>query len=165
MKMRMILGPLAIVAALIFSQAARASDMSEVKNLSRQAVEMWAGDAVIDTAIFAPGYMNHQEPKSAGGVGSVDLQTWVQIVEGTHSAFPDLTVEIYRQIAEGDMVATHWRFAGTQSGPYLGQAATNRSVAWTGVQIDKIEGGKIAESWVVWDFHSLLVELGLNARE
>ncbi|CUK12576.1 putative ester cyclase [Ruegeria denitrificans] len=138
---------------------AQQNDNSATKNLSRQAVEMWAADSTIDQSIFADGYQNHQAPLATGGTGSVDLATWVDIVEGNHKAFPDLKVEIFGQIAEGDRVSTHWRFFGTQKGSYLGVPASNRPVNWTGVQIDRIADGKIAESWVVWDYFTLRQEL------
>ncbi|MEM8843156.1 MAG: ester cyclase [Pseudomonadota bacterium] len=129
------------------------------KDLSKQAVGMWAADAPMDLSIFDPGYQNHQAPLATGGSGTIDLETWARIVRDNHAAFPDLRVEILMQIAEDDRVATYWRFSGTQRGAYLGQPATDRRAAWTGVQIDRFMGGKIAESWVVWDFYSLLQEL------
>ncbi|MEX0308525.1 MAG: ester cyclase [Ruegeria sp.] len=132
------------------------------KNLSRQAVEMWAADVTIDESIFAEGYQNHQAPLATGGTGSVDLTTWADIVGENHKAFPDLKVEIFGQVAEGDRVSTHWRFYGTQKGTYLGNPPSNRPVNWTGVQIDRIADGKIAESWVVWDYFTMRQELGLG---
>ena len=141
---------------------AQENDVSEAKKLSRQALEMWTAESTIDESIFAEGYQNHQAPLATGGTGSVDLTTWVGIVEGNHKAFPDLKVEIFGQTAEGDRVSTHWRFYGTQKGPYLGLPPSDRSVDWTGVQIDRIANGKIAESWVVWDFFTQRQQLGLG---
>ncbi|MEX0351469.1 MAG: ester cyclase [Paracoccaceae bacterium] len=154
----------AALLTLLLAGAANAQqdDTSAVKDLSRQAVEMWAADATIDTSIFADGYMNHQAPLATGGTGSIDLATWTGIVEENHKAFPDLKVEILGQVAEGDRVSTHWRFYGTQKAPYLGLPASDRAVDWTGIQIDRIADGKIAESWVVWDFFTLRQELGMG---
>ncbi|WP_170403990.1 ester cyclase [Ruegeria arenilitoris] len=141
---------------------AQQTDNSAAKDLSRQAVEMWAAESTIDESIFAEGYQNHQAPLATGGTGSVDLATWASIVADNHKAFPDLKVEIFSQIAEGDRVSTHWRFYGTQKGSYLGVPASDRPVNWTGVQIDRIADGKIAESWVVWDFFTQRQELELG---
>ncbi|WP_170766206.1 ester cyclase [Ruegeria lacuscaerulensis] len=136
--------------------------MENEKALARRALEMWAVRSSIDISIFSPAYLNHQEPVAKGYVGTVDLETWTKIVVSNHEAFPDLKVEILAQIAEGDRVSTHWRFKGTQLGSYLGHPPSGRSVDWTGIQIDRFENGLIAESWVVWDFHTQLVELGLS---
>ncbi|GAB2505811.1 ester cyclase [Microbulbifer agarilyticus] len=135
------------------------------KQLSKSAVEMWAADAKVDTAIFAPEYVNHQAPLATGGTGAIDLATWATVVNTVHGAFSDLKVEILTQIAEGDRVATHWRFYGTNSGEYLGVPATGKAVSWTGVQIDRHANGKIAESWVVWDFFTLRSQLGLEGQD
>lgn len=141
---------------------AQVNDVSAAKDLSRQALEMWAAESTIDETIFAEGYQNHQAPLATGGTGSIDLTTWVGIVEANHRTFPDLKVEILEQTAEGDRVSTHWRFYGTQNGTYLGLPATGRSADWTGVQIDRISNGQIAESWVVWDFFTQRQQLGME---
>jgi len=141
---------------------AQENDISTAKNLSRQVLEMWAADSTIDESIFADGYQNHHAPLATGGTGSIDLTTWVSIVEENHKAFPDLKVDILGQTAEGDRVSTRWRFYGTQNGTYLGLPATGRSVDWTGIQIDRFANGQIAESWVVWDFFTQRQQLGLE---
>ncbi|MEM9359063.1 MAG: ester cyclase [Pseudomonadota bacterium] len=153
-------GLMVLIATLLAVSSARAADISGEKALSKQAVEMWAADAEIDTGIFAEEYVNHQAPLATGGTGTIDLATWASVVERSHSAFPDLTVEILDQIAESDRVSTYWRFSGTQTGAYLGLDPTGKQVDWTGVQIDRHADGKIAESWVVWDYFSLRSELG-----
>jgi predicted ester cyclase len=89
------------------------------------------------------------------------LADWVALVKANHRAFPDLQVEFLMQIAEADRVATHWRFTATQGGSYEGLAPTGKHVSWTGVQIDRIEGDRIAESWVVWDKFTQFEALGL----
>jgi predicted ester cyclase len=132
------------------------------KSLSRRALNMWAGGNSDDPkAIFTENYINHQEPSAGGGVKAIDLAAWLAIVESNHRAFPDLRVEILMQIVEGDKVATHWRFTGSQQGDYEGLPPTGKRVSWTGVQIDRFENGKIVESWVSWDKYTQFEELGL----
>ena len=111
-------------------------------------------------AVFAASYANHQEPSVEGGAKSLDLDGWKRLVDQVGRAFPDLEVQIEMQIAEGDLVATRWRFTGTQSGEYLGHAPSGRRATWTGVQIDRFESGKIVESWVDWDKYRFFDELG-----
>ena len=136
--------------------------LEDKKSLSRRALEMWGGCNSDDPdSVFTKSYANHQEPTAAGGAGAVDLASWIALVESNHRAFPDLAVEILTQIGEGDRVATHWRFTATQQGAYHGLAPTGRRVSWTGVQIDRFEHGRIAESWVSWDKYTQFDELGL----
>lgn len=135
--------------------------IDEMKRLARQSLELWSGTASGRAEeVFSPGYLNHQEPAAAGGVKGVDFSEWQAIVAGSRHAFPDLTVTIQTQIAEGDLVATRWQFEGTQTGDYLGRPPSGRRAAWTGVQIDRIEGGKIVESWVDWDKYRMFEALG-----
>jgi predicted ester cyclase len=135
--------------------------MEANKDVARRAIEMWAGNAMIDTSLFRPDYLNWQEPIAAGGVGAISLEQWAEIVAANHLAFPHLKAEIDRQIAEGDSVATHWRFTATHQGDYEGLAGTGRRVSWTGVQIDRVQNGTLAESRVSWDKFTLFQTLGL----
>lgn len=136
--------------------------LEDMKEVARTSIEMWTASATIDpSAVFTSTYVNHQEPLADGGVRSIDSATWAQIVETNHKAFPDLTVEVLTQVAEGDQVATTWRFSGTQKGAYEGRAPTGKTVSWAGAQIDRFEGDKIAESWVYWDKFTLFKTLGL----
>ena len=111
-------------------------------------------------AVFAAAYVNHQESGAAGGVRSLDLTGWKAVVAENHRAFSDFEVRILMQIAEGALVATRWQFSATQTGPYLGHPPTGKRATWTGVQIDRFENGKIAESWVDWDKYRLFEALG-----
>lgn len=138
------------------------SSMDAQKAQSRKAIEMWSAQNPFEPdAVFTPDYKNHQEPLADGGVKVVDLATWESIVKANHAAFPDLSVEIYAQIGEGDRVSTYWRFSATQTGTYEGKAPSGTNVSWTGVQIDRFEGERIAESWVVWDKFTMFQTLGL----
>lgn len=132
------------------------------KTLSRRALDMWAsGNSDDPNEIFATSYVNYQEPAAAGGVQGLGLQSWLAVVADYHKAFSNSAVDILLQIAEGDYVATHWRFTVTHTGPYFGHAPTGKEVRWTGVQIDRFESGKITESWVSWDKFTLFEGLGL----
>ena len=132
------------------------------KFLARRANELWASDNSDDAdAIFSADYVNHQESDVAGGVSARSLEEWKALVAGHHAAFGESKTRVLMQIAEGDLVSTRWEFAVTQTGAYLGHAPTGQRATWTGVQIDRIENGRIAESWVDWDMYRQFRELGM----
>jgi predicted ester cyclase len=136
--------------------------VEETKALSRRALEMWtSGSSDEPTKIFATNYINYQEPAAAGGVRGLDLHSWLSAVREHRLAFPDTAVEILIQIAEGNFAASHWRFTATSTGTYFGHPPTGKEIVWTGVQIDRFEDNKIAESWVSWDKFTLFEGLGL----
>ena len=141
-----------------------AATMEELKATSRQSIEWWNSNSKVDpNDLFAPGYTNHQEPIAASdGEKGVTLDELKAIVASYHSAFPGTKVEFQMQVADGNRVATHWTFSGTQKGSYEGLAATDKSVSWAGISIDEYDAdGKIKETWVVWDKFTLFRTLGL----
>lgn len=131
------------------------------KSLARRSLEMWASNNSDNPdEVFAQDYVNHQEPDAKGGVKSIDLAGWKDVVAENHHAFSDFQVRILLQIAEGDLVATRWQFSAVNTGTYLGRPPTGRRATWTGVQIDRFANGKITESWVDWDKYRLFEALG-----
>lgn len=77
------------------------------------------------------------------------------------AAFPDLTVTIERQVAEGDLVATHAWFEGTHTGEWLGIAPTGKRVRFQNVSVDRVEDGKVVQHNAESGWLSLLMTLGV----
>lgn len=75
-------------------------------------------------------------------------------------AFPDLQNEIELILAEGDLVAAHQTWTGTQDGEFLGVAATGKKVSFKSTAVLRIRGGQIAEAWDVVGIAELMAELG-----
>jgi steroid delta-isomerase-like uncharacterized protein len=75
-------------------------------------------------------------------------------------AFPDLRITVEDQIAEGDRVAVRYRGEGTHRGEWRGIPATGKRISYTGILIQRFEGGKIAEFWAQPDLLGLLQQLG-----
>ena len=131
------------------------------KELARRAIGLWSsGIKDRPDEIFAPDYVNHQHhhPDSAQDIRGI--AAWQQFIASFHRAFPDFQDRITAQIAEGDLVATHFISSGTHQGEMMGMAPTGKRATWTGIAIDRIAGGKIAESWVNWDMFGMLQQLG-----
>ncbi len=42
----------------------------------------------------------------------------------------------------------------------MGVEPTGRKLTWTGISIDRISEGKIAESWANWDMMGMMQQLG-----
>ncbi len=70
-------------------------------------------------------------------------------------------VTIDELIAEGDRVMMRWTFYGIQRGEYYGLPPTNRQVFYSGINIFRIEGGKIAEVFDIYDRLWLWQQLGV----
>jgi steroid delta-isomerase-like uncharacterized protein len=88
-----------------------------------------------------------------------------EFVTTYRKAFPDLRFAIEEQIAEGDKVVTRWMASGTHRGELMGIPPTEKSVRVSGVTIDRITDGKIAESIGSWDALGLMQQLGVLSGE
>jgi steroid delta-isomerase-like uncharacterized protein len=115
-----------------------------------------AGNAGIGKEIFAPGFVNHNlMTGQQAGVDGIN-----QFIRRWHTAFPDASVSVDMQLAEGNKVVTRWTSRGTHRGTFLGFQATGKPVAITGIDIHAIDGGRISESWGFWTKASLLQQIG-----
>ena len=66
-------------------------------------------------------------------------------------AVPDFRVEVEEVLAEDDKVTVIGRFTGTHTGQYGGAAPTGREVSGSWVNVLRLDGGRVVESWHDWD--------------
>jgi steroid delta-isomerase-like uncharacterized protein len=84
-----------------------------------------------------------------------------QLVTVYRNAYPDVHFTIDEQIAEGAKVVTRWTGRGTHKGELFGIPATGKSSTVTGIAVDRIANGKIAESWGIFDQFGMMQQLGV----
>jgi predicted ester cyclase len=75
-------------------------------------------------------------------------------------AFPNLIIELEDMVAEGDKVAARCSVRGKHEGEFMGRAATQAPVAFTGITIVRIADGKIVEAWNNFDFMTMYRQCG-----
>lgn len=76
------------------------------------------------------------------------------------TAFPDGTLTVDEQIAEGDTVATRWTGRGTNTGELMGMPPTGKQVTIEGISYARITDAKVRETWITWDTLALMQQLG-----
>jgi len=108
--------------------------------------------------IFAKGAISHDPSQPNLGRGPDGAR---ESMKTYTTAFPDAKIVIEREIAEGDYVVQQLRTSGTHTGPLGTIPATGRKTNVTGVIISKLEGGKVVETWSLWDQLSLMQQLGV----
>ena len=84
-----------------------------------------------------------------------------QFVTAYRNAFPDVHFTIDDQITEGDKVVTRWTAQGTHQGELAGLPATGKSSTVSGIVVDRLVNGKIAESWSIFDEFGMMQQLGV----
>ena len=80
-----------------------------------------------------------------------------------HRGFPDAHWQIDDMLATDDTVVTRWTGSGTHTNELAGNppiAPTGKKATVMGIMLMRIVGGKIAESWDVWDTLGMLRQLG-----
>lgn len=63
------------------------------------------------------------------------------------AAFPDLETKQEALIADGDMAAIMWTLTGTNKGGIFGVPATDKKFTARGMDIIKVQDGKIVRDW------------------
>ena len=59
--------------------------------------------------------------------------------------YPDYTMKIIKQYADGDYVISEFIMEGTHEGEWIGIKPTHKRLSFTGVDIDKVIDGKIVD--------------------
>jgi predicted ester cyclase len=81
------------------------------------------------------------------------------------TGFPDIQHTVETVITDGDLVVIRYTAAGTQMGTFQGYAPTGKRITWTGINIYRIECGRIAEMWSELDALGRIEQLAVTATE
>jgi predicted ester cyclase len=113
------------------------------------------GDAADPNEIFAPGFVAYMP-----GQPPMDRAAFEKFLGGFAVGFPGYTYAIEDQIAQGDMVANRVVWTGVHSGEFAGVAATGRPFVLEGINMFKVEDGRVVAQWAQLDFFGLLQQIG-----
>jgi hypothetical protein len=83
------------------------------------------------------------------------------LVAEMRKVFPDQTIKVFDQIAEGEKVVTRFEVTGTHRSEFLTVSPTYKTVNVEGLAISRIANGKIVETRVQMDTLTLLRGLGV----
>ena len=129
------------------------------KALVRRWFEELFNEAKLDVAdeIVTPDHVSHDTSTPEHLPGPEGERQLVNLVRG---AFPDGRITIEDLVAEGDRVAVRWTFRGTHRGVFMGIAPTGKEVEMAAMDLLRIAGGKIAETWSNVDMMAMMRQLG-----
>jgi steroid delta-isomerase-like uncharacterized protein len=85
----------------------------------------------------------------------------VEVIAQMRAAFPDMHWNVAETVAEGEKVVSRFSWTGTHRDTFLGIPGTGKRVEVKGVVIDRLEGGKMADSRILMDTLGLLQQLGV----
>lgn len=109
------------------------------------ALDALLGDAFVDEEACAVEYQERGEGSRAG---------LKQLIAGIRDSFPDLHAKIDDMLAEGNLVAVRSTFTGTF-------APSGKLVTFSGIDIWRVEDGKLQKRWGYFDAAGLLSQVGV----
>ena len=132
----------------------------ENKTITRRFLEeiFAGGNLELVDELFAPNFVLHDPSVPQEVLGPEGIRQYITMYR---TAYPDTYFTIEDQIAEGDRVVTRWTGQGTHQGELMGIPPTGARVTVTGIEIDRIAGGKIEETWVSYDALGMMQQLGV----
>ena len=93
---------------------------------------------------------------------ALDNDAWVEFLGVFLEGFPDLQIQVLDSSADEEMVAQRMLFTGTHTGSFRGLPPSNRQVRFSGLEINRMRDGKVAEHWFQLDAVTLFEQLGLR---
>lgn len=141
------------------------TDTATPAERNRAAARRWidafnARDHEAEAAARTPGYVAH----APDGIRPepMDDEGWRAFLAGFLEGFPDLRLEVLGSAADGGTVAQRILFTGTHTGPFRGLPPTGRRVRFSGLEINRMTDGRVAEHWFELDALTLFEQLGLR---
>lgn len=134
------------------------------KELWNAWLTLWNGNLSIADSIIAPTFVAHFAPAATSPAevrGPAGLKQWIG---GSAAAFSDYSfTTTVGPLAEEDLVAGRWVFRGTYQGgiPGAPSAAIGTRVEYAGMDLFRVETGKIVEYWLCADILQFLQQIGM----
>lgn len=76
-----------------------------------------------------------------------------------HKGFSNIKVQLFEQVAEGDLVTTRKLITAKHHHEVLGIPATNKEVQIKVIDIIRVKDGKYAEHWAASNFSDVMAEI------
>jgi steroid delta-isomerase-like uncharacterized protein len=112
-------------------------------------------DPAAAEGLFAPDFVSHNMPPGfPTGVAGV-----THFFATFRDAFPDVQVTIDELVADGDRAAIATTMTGTHTGELMGVPPTGRRVSVTGIDVVRVEDGRIVEHRGLTDTVGLMRQL------
>jgi steroid delta-isomerase-like uncharacterized protein len=129
--------------------------LEQNKALVRQAIGANHGAQHQVEAVFAPDFVAHMP-----GQPPMHRASFEQYVAVVAAGLPGYTFEIHDQIAQDDLVVNRITWRGVHTGNLAGVPATGRSVELRGINMFRVQDGRVVEQWAELDMLGLLQQIG-----
>ena len=122
--------------------------------------EVWSkGNLDFADKVFAQDYLRH-DLRPGNPLPGPEGQK--KVAGDFRKAFPDLTVNVDLIFATDEFVTARWTMSGTHTGKWGSIDPTNKKATFSGVNIFRMESGKVKEIWNHRDDFGLFEQLGVK---
>ena len=152
-----------VVVAIVGCSSESSVEDLEQRNMTvvRQThADLAAGDFEAFKASIGPNYVRHCQAMPPGLQELRGTEEFFSFIEEFIKAVPGHQDTLSQMIAQGDMVAYISTISGTQTGPMGNLPASGKTFTLVNIIIQRLENGKVVETWVSWDNVSMLSQLG-----
>ena len=130
-------------------------DIASVRRLFEEAFN--GGNLAVIDELVHPEIVDHNPfPNQPSG-----REGFRSLVTLLRTAFPDLQIKLEDVFSAGDKVCVRERMAGTHQGDFMGLAPTNRRVDVMGIEIMRLEDGRLVEHWAIFEEMLMAMQLGM----
>jgi predicted ester cyclase len=161
-------GRIVATCVLLLTLVASCRQDSAIRNLEEQNkalmqrihTEVSNGNLAIFDEVLAPDYVRHCQAMPPGLQEIHGPEVFKTFVTDFVNAVSNCKDEIDFIIADSNMVAYVTTTTGVQTGPMGDLPASGREFMLKNIVIQRIEDGKVAETWISWDNVAMLTQLG-----
>jgi len=122
----------------------------------------WAAFDRADEEAFASCVSDDWVEHLAGGEKS-DMLALGPLLRALGTALSNVHTEIDRVVADDSIVACQCTITGTHTGPFKGVAATGRRVVVHEMMFNRVEDGRLRETWTLSERPGLLEQISGGA--
>jgi steroid delta-isomerase-like uncharacterized protein len=123
-------------------------------------VELWnTGNPEVANQLYATGAerLDPNLPEPVRGAQAI-----AGYVAEVRRGYPDFKLQINEVVAQDNLLAVHWTVSGTHQGEFQGIAPTGKQIHVSGLSLERIANGKIAQDSVYFDRLTLFEQLGVS---
>lgn len=118
------------------------------REMDKKAIVKYFYETVVSENLLEalPNYISEEcTLKEGEAIIPLGIEGMRQHLIAVKKTYPDYTMKITKQYEDGDYVISEFVMEGTHEGEWLGISPTHKRLSITGVDIDRVAGGKIVE--------------------
>lgn len=96
-----------------------------------------------------------------GGQPPRNIAAMKEFLQAVHTAFPDWKVQVENISGDDEYIAARWTGVVTHRGIFQGIPPTGKRISVCGINMYKIEDGRISQEWEQMDSLGMLQQLGV----